>query len=149
MLRSCLTPKGKLMLKPAAIQEFRKQLCGCLLVPGDPAYDVARKVFNGMVDKHPALIARCAGAGDVAACVKFARDHNVLLSVRGGGHNFAGKAVCEGGLMVDVSLMKGITVDATRRVASAQAGLNLGEFDRATQKYGLATTLGVATTTGI
>jgi FAD/FMN-containing dehydrogenase len=133
----------------AAVAALRDKLRGPLLAPDAPDYDATRKVFNGMVNKYPALIARCTSASDVVACVNFARDHEVLLSVRGGGHNFAGKAVCDGGLMLDFTLMKGITVDPTRRVARAQAGLNLGEFDRATQKFGLATTLGVATTTGI
>jgi len=137
------------MLNAAAIAGLREQLRGPLLTPGAPAYDATRKVFNGMIDKHPALIAQCTASSDVVACVNFARDHDVLLSMRGGGHNFAGKAVCEGGLMLDFTLMKGITVDPARRVARAQAGLTLGEFDRATQKHGLATTLGVATTTGI
>jgi FAD/FMN-containing dehydrogenase len=137
------------MLNVAAIAGLREKLRGPLLTPDSPDYNAARKVFNAMVDKHPALIARCTGSMDVAACINFARDHDLVLSVRGGGHNFAGKAVCEGGLMLDFTLMKGITVDPTRRVACAQSGLNLGEFDRETQRYGLATTLGVATTTGI
>jgi FAD/FMN-containing dehydrogenase len=102
-----------------------------------------------MIDKRPALIARCTGTADVVACVNFARDHDVPISVRGGGHNFAGKAVCDGVLMIDLSPMKGINVDPTRRIARAQTGLKLGEFDRTTQKFGLATPLGVATTTGI
>jgi FAD/FMN-containing dehydrogenase len=133
----------------AAVADLRDKLQGPLLTPDAPGYDTTRRVFNAMVDKRPALIARCTSTLDVVACVNFARDHDMLLSVRGGGHNFAGKAVCNGGLMLDFTLMKGITVDPTHRVARAQAGLNLGEFDRETQKYGLATTLGVATTTGI
>jgi hypothetical protein len=137
------------MLTVAAIENLREKLRGPLLTPDTPGYDVTRKVFNAMVNKRPALIARCASPSDVVVCINFARDHGVLLSVRGGGHNFAGKAVCEGGLMLDLTLMKGITVDSARRLARGQAGLNLGEFDRETQKYGLATTLGVATTTGI
>src|ERR1700734_3065532 len=137
------------MPNTAAVAGLRDKLQGPLLTPDAPGYDTTRRVFNAMVDKRPALIARCTSTLDVVACVNFARDHDMLLSVRGGGHNFAGKAVCNGGLMLDFTLMKGITVDPTHRVARAQAGLNLGEFDRETQKYGLATTLGVATTTGI
>jgi FAD/FMN-containing dehydrogenase len=137
------------MLNAAAIADLKERLSGPLLTPDAPGYDLIRRVFNGMVDKRPALIARCTSTRDVVACVNFARDHDVLLSVRGGGHNFAGKAVCEGGLMLDFTLMKAITVDPAHRVARAHAGLTLGEFDRATQKHGLATTLGVATTTGI
>jgi len=102
-----------------------------------------------MVDKRPALIARCTSTADVVACVTFAREHDVLVSVRGGGHNYAGKAVCDGGLMIDLSPMKGIQVDPAKQTADAQAGVRLGEFDRETQKVGLATTLGVNTDTGI
>jgi FAD/FMN-containing dehydrogenase len=137
------------MLDSAPIADLKRQLRGVLLVPADPQYDTARKVWNGMIDKRPALIARCTGSQDVAACINFARDHDVPISVRGGGHNFAGKAVCNGGLMIDLSPMKGIQVDPARRTARAETGLKLGEFDRATQKSGLATPLGIATTTGI
>jgi FAD/FMN-containing dehydrogenase len=132
-----------------AIQDLKKQLRGQLLAPGDSAYDTARKVWNGMIDKRPALIAQCTGAGDAAACVNFARAEGVNFSVRSGGHNFAGKGVCEGGLTIDLSSMKAITVDAAKRTARAATGLKLGEFDRETQKQGLMTPLGVATTTGI
>lgn len=125
------------------------RLRGTLVRPGDHDYDRVRKVWNGMVDKRPALIARCASAADVVECVRFARDHDLLVSVRGGGHNYAGKSVCEGGLMIDLTPMKGLRVDPVRRTASAQAGLRLGEFDRETQAFGLATTLGVNTDTGI
>ena len=119
------------------------------MAPSDAGYDAARRVWNGMVDKRPALIARCTGANDVVACVNFAREHEVLTSVRGGGHNYAGKAVCDDGLMIDLSPMKGIRVDPTRCTVRAQAGLRLGELDRETQKFGLATTLGTNTDTGI
>jgi FAD/FMN-containing dehydrogenase len=137
------------MPNAATILELKQQLRGPLLAPNDSAYDAARKVWNGMIDKRPVLIAQCAGAGDVSACVNFARAEGVPFSVRGGGHNFAGKGVCEGGLMIDLSPMKAITVDAAKRTARAQTGLKLGEFDRETQKHGLMTPLGVATTTGI
>jgi hypothetical protein len=102
-----------------------------------------------MIDRHPAIIARCSGAADVIACVRFAREHDVLVSVRGGGHSVAGKSVCDGGLMVDLSAMKGIRVNPLKRTVRAEAGLTLGEFDRETQAFGLATTLGVVPTTGI
>lgn len=102
-----------------------------------------------MINRRPAVIARCAGAADVIACVRFAREHDVLTSIRGGGHSVAGKSVCEGGLMIDLSGMKGIRVDPARRAARAQAGLTLGEFDRETQAFGLATTLGTVSKTGI
>ena len=102
-----------------------------------------------MIDRRPALIARCAGAADVVAGVRFAREHDLLLSVRGGGHSVAGSAVCEGGLMLDLSGMKGVRIDPARRIAQAQPGLTLGEFDHETQAFGLATTTGVVSMTGL
>jgi len=102
-----------------------------------------------MIDRRPAVIARCAGAADVIACVRFAREHEVLVAVRGGGHSVAGKSVCDGGLMIDLSAMKGIRVEPGRRTARAEMGLKLGEFDRETQAFGLATTQGVVPTVGI
>lgn len=136
-------------LDESLIEKFAAGLRGSLLRPSDAGYDAARTVWNAMVDKRPALIARCAGTADVIECVRFAREHDLLVSVRGGGHNYAGKSVCDGGLMIDLSPMKGICVDPARRTARAQAGLRLGEFDRETQAFGLATTLGVNTDTGI
>ena len=137
------------MIPDAATQKFRESLRGPLFGPGDPGYDAARAIPNGMIDRRPALIARCSGAADVIACVRFAREHDLLLSVRGGGHSVAGKAVCDGALMVDLSAMKGIRVDPARRTVRAQTGLKLGEFDRETQAFGLGTTLGVVSATGI
>src|SRR5882757_7627477 len=99
------------MLNIAAIAGLEGKLLGQLLTPDTSGYDATRKVFNAMVDKRPALIARCAGRADVATCINFARDQDLPLSVRGGGHNFAGKSVAEGGLMLDLSPMKAITVD--------------------------------------
>lgn len=144
------TTKGTpLTLSTAKVEHFASSLAGGLLCRGNTGYDEARRVWNAMVDKRPALIVRCAGTADVLASVRFAREHDLLISVRGGGHNYAGKSVCEGGLMIDLSSMKGITVDPSRRTARADAGLRLGEFDQATQMYGMATTLGVNTDTGI
>jgi FAD/FMN-containing dehydrogenase len=114
-----------------------------------PAYETARKIWNAMIDKHPALIVRCAGVADVITAVQFARTHNLLVAVRGGGHNVSGNAVCDGGLVIDLSLMKDIRVDPVQRTARAEAGLTWGEFDRETQVFGLATTGGAISTTGI
>jgi len=133
----------------AVIAEFESALHGGLLLPDSYGYDEARKVWNRLVDKRPALIARCADADDVAHSVRFAREHELLVAVRGGGHNIAGNCVCDGGLMVDLSPMKGIRVDPERGTARAEPGLRLGEFDRATQAHGLATTMGIASETGI
>ena len=140
---------GKRLIESRLADQFRKHLKGELLRSGDEGYDDARKVWNGMIDKRPALIARCINADDVVACVNFARENELLVSVRGGGHNYAGKAVCDDGLMIDLSLMKGIEVDPANSTVKAQAGLRLGEFDRETQRFGLATTLGMNTDTGI
>ncbi len=148
-LRITTTRGPDTILDEGTVQGFKTSLRGALLRPSDDGYDAARKVWNGMIDKHPALIARCAGPADVLQCVRFARDHDLLVSVRGGGHNYAGKSVCDDGLLIDVSPMKGIRVDPGRRTVQAQAGLKLGEFDRETQAFGLATTLGVNTDTGI
>jgi FAD/FMN-containing dehydrogenase len=136
-------------LEEAAVQEFAANLRGELIRSEDDGYDAARAVFNGMIDRHPALIVRAAGVADVIRGVNFARTHNLPLSVRGGGHSVAGNAVCDGGVMLDLSPMKGMRVDPVRQTAQAQAGLTLGEFDLETQEFGLATTLGVVSMTGI
>lgn len=148
-LQILTTNQAERTLDGSAIGKFAGRLQGDLLRSSDEAYDSTRKVWNGMVDKRPALIARCAGTQDVVTAVQFAREHDLLVSVRGGGHNYAGKSVCDGGLMIDLSPMKEIRIDSARRTARAQAGLRLGEFDRDTQTFGLATTLGVNTDTGI
>ena len=133
----------------ATLQQFRAGVRGALILPGDAGYEDARKVWNGMIDKRPALIARCAGVADVIRAVHFARTHNLLVSVRGGGHNIPGNAVCEGGLMIDLSRMKSVRVDPLRRTARAEGGVTWGEFDHETQAFGLATTGGTDSTTGI
>jgi FAD/FMN-containing dehydrogenase len=140
---------GESVLRDAAVDDFKSSLRGRLLRAGDDGYDAARKIWNGMIDRRPALIARCAGAADVITCVNFARANDVVLAVRGGGHNIAGNAVCDRGLMVDLSGMKTVRVDPARRTARADAGVTWGEFDRETQTFGLATTGGQVSTTGI
>src|SRR6266852_4258743 len=137
------------MLKPAAIQDLKQNFRGELLVPSDAGYDEARKVWNGMIDKRPALIARCAGVADVMNCVNFARSNDLLVAVRGGGDNIAGNAVCDGGLVIDLSRVKGVRVDPARRTARAEPGVIWREFDRETQAFGLATTGGQISTAGI
>jgi len=137
------------MVSQSVIQKFRESLRGQTFCPGDAGYDVARAVPNAMIDRHPAIIARCADSDDVIACVRFAREHDLIVAVRGGGHSVAGKSVCDGGLMIDLSAMKDIRVDSAQRTVRAETGLKLGEFDRETQSFGLATTLGVVSATGI
>ena len=130
-------------------EDLRARLRGPLLLPGYPGYDEARSIWNAMIDRRPAMIARCLGVADVAAGVNFAREHGLTLSIKGGGHNISGLAVCDGGLMLDLSLMRGVWVDPAARVARAQAGCLLGDVDRETQLHGLAAVLGFVSNTGI
>ena len=136
-------------LDDEVLETLRTQLRGQLLQPGDPDYDAVRQLWNAMIDRHPAVIVRCAGVADVIAAVAFAREHDLVLAVRGGGHNVAGNAVCDGGLMLDLSLMKGIRVDPVARTARAEAGVLRAELDHETQAFGLATVGGTVSTTGI
>src|SRR5215203_6656594 len=122
---------------------------GELLHPGDPGYEDARRVWNGSISRFPALIARCAGVADVITAVRFARDTGLLVAVRGGGHSFPGLSVCDGGLLIDLSPMKGIRVDPEARTVTAQAGVLLGELDRETQAFALAVPSGIVTHTGL
>jgi FAD binding domain/Berberine and berberine like len=131
------------------IAHLRSRFRGALLMPGEEGYEEARRIWNGAIDRRPALIARCAGADDVAEAVRFARERELLVSVRGGGHAVAGYAVCDDGLMIDLSLMKAVSVDPQARTARAAGGLIWSEFDKATQPHGLATTGGVISHTGI
>src|SRR4051794_9569741 len=133
----------------SAVEALRAELRGPVIAPGDAEYDQARKVWNGMIDRRPAMIARVAGAADVVTCVNFARDHDVVLAVRGGAHNVPGNAVCDGGLVVDFSAMKAIRVDPAQRRVRAEPGVKWGEFDREVQAFGLATTSGTFSDTGI
>src|SRR4051794_21908061 len=138
-----------IVIARADIKEFRASLRGQLLLAGNEGYEDARKIWNGVFDRHPAMIARCADASDVVKAVNFARAHAVLTAVRGGGHSISGQSCCEGGLMIDLSPMKEIRVDAAKLSARAQAGVLLGDFDRESQAVGLVTTLGTAADTGI
>ncbi|HTY25941.1 MAG TPA: FAD-binding oxidoreductase [Desulfomonilaceae bacterium] len=137
------------MLNGAIVEEFKTSVRGVLIQPSDAEYEDARKVWNGMIDKRPALVLRCADDSDVIKAVQFANSHNLLVAVRGGGHNVAGFGTCDDGLVIDLSAMKEITVDARERIATAQGGLTWGEFDKATQEFALATTGGLVSTTGI
>jgi FAD/FMN-containing dehydrogenase len=131
------------------IEELRTRFRGALLRPGEEGYDEARRVWNGEIDRRPALIARCAGSDDVVEAIRFARERDLVVSVRGGGHAVAGHAVCDDGVMIDLSLMKAVSVDPSARTARAAGGLLWNELDRATQRFGLATTGGVISHTGI
>src|SRR5262249_44558413 len=144
-----LRARREAMVNEAALEDLRASLRGALLAPDDVGYDEVRRVHNGTFVRRPALIARCLGTADVIEAVRFARTHGLELAVPGGGHSVAGKSVCEGGLMLDLSLMKGVHVDPERRTVRAQGGVTWGEFNRETQLHGLATTGGVVSTTGI
>jgi FAD/FMN-containing dehydrogenase len=148
-LRIATGDGNNVILEDAGVHDFAAQLRGSLLRPSDTGYDAARTVWNGMIDRRPALIARCAGVADVMAAVRFARTHGILVSVKGGGHNITGNAVCEDGLMIDLAPMKSVRVDPIGRTARAEAGLTWGEYNRETQAFGLASTGGVVSTTGI
>jgi FAD/FMN-containing dehydrogenase len=137
------------LLLDAEVRAFQSRLHGELVLPGEGSYDSARAVFNAMIDKRPRLIVRCRDAADVSLAVHFAREHDLLVAVRGGGHSIGGQSVCEGGLLIDLSAMKGLLVDGTTRRARAEPGLRLGEFDRGTQVVGQATPLGIMSNTGI
>jgi FAD/FMN-containing dehydrogenase len=124
-------------------------LRGQLIAPDHPGYEVARQIWNGSIDRRPALIARCAGVADVLAAVRYARDSGLPVAVRSGGHSFPGLSVADGALVIDLSLMKGVRVDPEARVARVQAGVLLGELDRETQAFGLAVPSGIVTHTGV
>ncbi|MFI6094974.1 FAD-binding oxidoreductase [Lentzea sp. NPDC051213] len=137
------------MLDNGTFARLRAEFRGALLRPPEEGYDEARRVWNGVIDRKPALIARCAGSDDVVTAVRFAREHDLAISVRGGGHSLAGYGVCDDALMLDLSLMKAVRVDPATRTVWAAGGLLWSELDRATQAFGLATTGGVISHTGV
>ncbi len=136
-------------VQTAGIDELKAQFHGQVVLPGDTDYDQVRRIWNAMIDRKPALIARCTSPDDVVQAVKFGRKHSLLVSIRGGGHNIAGNAVCDDGLMIDLSQMKGVKVDAKARRAIVEPGCTLADVDAATQAHGLATPLGINSTTGL
>ncbi|MGH7944734.1 MAG: FAD-binding oxidoreductase [Steroidobacteraceae bacterium] len=146
---SAVTSDGRqIVLSRSDIDDFRASLRGRLLLPGAAGYDDARKIWNGMFDRRPALIARCAGAADVVQSVNFARAHQLLVAVRGGGHSLSGQSVCENGLMIDLAPMRSVRVDAARKSARVEPGVLLGELDRESLAFGLVTTTGTVSHTG-
>jgi hypothetical protein len=137
------------LLGPSLVEAFRLTMRGEVLLPSDNGYDTVRKIWNASIDKHPAIIARCTGVADVMAAVNFARENALLVAVRGGGHNVGGKALCDGGILIDLSLMKAVLVDTRNRTARVQGGATLGDVDRETHVFGLAVPLGVVSKTGV
>jgi FAD binding domain/Berberine and berberine like len=136
-------------LDPAALDALRGSFVGELVRPDDRSYDERRAVWNGSIDRHPALIARCSSSADVIAALRFAERTGLPLAVRGGGHSFPGQSVCDGGVVADLAPMKGIRIDPEARTATAEAGILLGELDRATQEHGLVVPAGIVTHTGL
>ncbi|HCE2443300.1 TPA: FAD-binding oxidoreductase [Vibrio parahaemolyticus] len=136
-------------LENTTIEHFKSHFQGDVVLPTDSNYDEVRQIWNGMIDRKPSLIARCKSTDDVVMAVNFARDNGQLLSVRGGGHNIAGNAVCDNGVMIDLSLLTQVRVDENAKRAFVEPGCTLGDLDEATQKYGLATPVGINSTTGI
>src|SRR5262249_11437778 len=136
-------------VRPGAVAAFRERLRGRLVCPEDSGYDAARRVWNGRIDRRPALIAFCSNTMDVVAAVRFAHEHELVAAVRGGGHGVAGTAVCDGGLVIDLSLMKSVEVDPVSRSARTQAGVRWRELDSATQAFRLAVPGGTDSEVGI
>ncbi len=132
-----------------AMARLREALRGDVLAPGDEEYEAARLIYNGMIDKRPALIARCLGAGDVVASVRVARDYGLTVAVRGGGHNVAGLATCDDGMMIDLSRMHDVRVDPVRRTLRCGPGTLWSDFDREAAAFGLGTTGGMVSHTGV
>jgi len=147
-MATVLTATGE-SIENATVEAFQTGFLGQLLFPGADAYDQGRKLWNGMFDRRPALIARCAGAADVISAVNFARDNRLQIAVRGGGHSFPGHSVCDGGIVIDLSSMKGVRVDPGERTARAEPGVKWIELDHETQALGLATSGGTVSDTGI
>ena len=140
---------GEFDLKQDALNGLKIRLKGPLLLPGDAGFEESRTVWNAMIDRKPALAVRCLGVADVVACVRFAREHNLLLCIKGGGHNIAGLATADGALMLDMSLMRGVWVDPKEKITHAQTGCLIADVDRETQLHGLAAVLGFVSLTGI
>src|SRR5512134_531432 len=144
-----ITGDGRHIVLPHSdVEDFRAGLRGQLLLPDAAGYEQARKIYNGMFDRRPALIARCVGAADVVRSVNFARAHQLLVAVRGGGHSLSGQSVCDDGLMIDLAPMRAVRVDPSRRLARADGGALLGDLDRETLAFGLVTTTGTVSHTG-
>ena len=142
-------PNGTVNLDEETLAAFTAGLRGPCVMASDDGYDAARIIWNGSVDKHPALIAQCTGVADVIDAVNFAREHDLLVAVRGGGHNVAGNATCDGGLVIDLGAMNAVRVDPKARRARVSGGALLGDVDRETQAFGLAAPLGIVSLTGV
>ena len=143
------SPVTEATIDPEALEALALQIVGRILRPGDPGYDEARQIWNGLIDRRPALIVQCIGAADVIAALNFGREHDVPISIKGGGHNVAGNAVNDGGIVIDLSLMRGVHVDPATQRVRVQGGATWADLDRETQLFGLAVPGGVVSTTGV
>jgi hypothetical protein len=148
-LRAVKLSGAETTIERAAVRDLRASLSGTLLAPGDDGYELARHIWNGMIDKRPALIARCADTRDVVRAITFARERELLLAVRGGGHSFPGYSTCDGGLVIDLSPMRSVAVSADARTARVAGGAWGADVDAASQEHALATTLGQISNTGV
>jgi len=148
-IRLASLQRGAITLGSDTLDAFRQTLRGSLRLPDEAGYDEARTIWNAMIDRHPGAVVRCKGAADIMHAVRFARENSVLVAVRAGGHNIAGNAVCEGGLLIDLSLMRGVRIDPIDGTARVEPGATLADFDREAQAFGLATPLGINSTTGV
>ena len=148
-MRATSSEGREIELAEAQVAALKARHRGAVIVAGEAGYEESRTLWNAMIDRRPAVVARCLGVADVIECVRFAREHGVLLCVKGGGHNIAGLATADGALQIDLSSMRGVWVDAAKRTARAQAGCLLGDVDRETQVHGLAAVLGFVSATGI
>jgi FAD/FMN-containing dehydrogenase len=144
-----LKNRGGTAISPAAIEGFRQAFAGRALLAGDSGYEEARHIWNAAIDRHPGLIARCRGVADVAATIRFARVNDIAVAIRGGGHNVGGRALCDDGIVVDLTDMNAVVVDPVKRIVDVQGGATLGDVDRETHVYGLAVPAGVISKTGI
>src|SRR6185503_8399713 len=141
--------KTMTQLESTKLNELKNSFKGEIVLPGDAAYESARQIWNATIDKHPGVIVRCSTTSDVVHAVNFARDNRLVLAVRGGGHNIAGSALCDDGLVIDLSQMKAARVDPGARLVTIEGGATLADLDSATQAHGLATPVGINSTTGI
>ena len=144
------TLKGEtIALSNDILAALQSELYGSLCLPDEAGFDEARTIWNAMIDRRPGAVVRCRVASDVIGAVRLARDNGLLMAVRGGGHNIAGNAVCDGGLLIDLSPMRSVHIDSKERIARVEPGVTLGEFDKEAQSFGLATPLGINSTTGV
>jgi len=140
---------GTVSIDASALESLKSSLRGSLIEPNDDGYDKSRTIWNAMIDRRPALVVRCSGVSDIQRAVLFASEHGLLTAIKGGGHNIAGNAVCDGGLLIDLSGMRSVRIDPKSKIAHVEPGATLGDFDHEAQAFGLSTPMGINSTTGV